>query len=305
MTELPTSLLRFGTQLEDAIRAHPDLEDDVDLAIQLPSSVSRLDSRFEDAIARTRRRRRHRKGAVAVTVTAAAATAAAVVLLAGSFGGGSPASAVEPARAALTGSDQEILHVVAVQTRSGPNGATESSRSEAWYQSSAPYDQRSLMFDAAGTLQRELGTSGGSPQYYDPRTNTLHTLAPDDPVPDAKGPDTEVSGLPLVERMRAFLRSGDAHEDGHVTVDGRDAIRIVADGITMVVDAATYRPIEWRTDITGTGGRFDSETTRITTYEWLPATPANLALVSVGAQHPDAPVAADVTISGVDGPKGS
>src|SRR5207249_537810 len=50
------------------------------------------------------------------------------------------------------------------------------------------------------------------------------------------------------EKILGLLQSGTLHEDGHVTVDGRDAIRIVSgDGrVLLTVDAGTYQPIDWR-----------------------------------------------------------
>ena len=73
--------------------------------------------------------------------------------------------------------------------------------------------------------------------------------------------------------------------DGHVTIDGRDAIRIVAADTVLIVDARTSQPIEWR----NVGENPHAViTTRIETYEHLPATKDNRALLSVRAQHPDA-----------------
>lgn len=87
-----------------------------------------------------------------------------------------------------------------------------------------------------------------------------------------------------------LLESGSARVDGHELVGGRDAIRIVSgDGqMTYLVDASTYDPIEWRK---GAGA-----TIRFLLYEELPATPANLALVSVAAQHPTATVSGSIDL---------
>jgi hypothetical protein len=115
----------------------------------------------------------------------------------------------------------------------------------------------------------------------------------------------EFTGRGLLERMRAFLQSGDAQEDGRVSIDGRDAIRIVTEDLTLVVDANSHEPIEWTTTLTETAGRYETSTTRIETYEWLPPTAANLALVDLDTQHPTAATVPSATISGVAGPKGS
>jgi hypothetical protein len=77
------------------------------------------------------------------------------------------------------------------------------------------------------------------------------------------------------------------HEDGRVTVEGRAAIRLVSDDgtVTLLVDADTYEPIEWRVSEEGR-----SAVTSFPTYERLPATEANAALLSLRARHADATV---------------
>ena len=75
------------------------------------------------------------------------------------------------------------------------------------------------------------------------------------------------------------MRFGNAEEgatpEALEELDGRDAIRIVApaSASVLVVDAATYEPIEWRT----TSDEGTLEMTRFLVYEQLPATPANEA----------------------------
>lgn len=85
----------------------------------------------------------------------------------------------------------------------------------------------------------------------------------------------------------ALLRSGRVRVTGHVTVDGRDAIRLESlDGKKVyVVDAATYDPIEWTT--TGDGG---GVTLRFPVYEQLPVDAESLKLLDLQDQHPDAQV---------------
>jgi hypothetical protein len=104
----------------------------------------------------------------------------------------------------------------------------------------------------------------------------------------------ETSGSALPEEFRsdilALLDSGQVQVVGHVTVDGRDAIRLESlDGKEIyVVDAATYAPVEWTT--TGDGG---SVTLRFGAYEELPADSESMALLDLEAQHPDAKVVRD------------
>ena len=69
--------------------------------------------------------------------------------------------------------------------------------------------------------------------------------------------------------------------------------------MTLLVDAETHEPLEW-TIVSDDGTRV---TSRFETYELLPATPANLALLSLRAQRPDAPVQATLRIEGVGGRK--
>jgi outer membrane lipoprotein-sorting protein len=85
----------------------------------------------------------------------------------------------------------------------------------------------------------------------------------------------------------AALKSGGLQVVGHVTADGRDAIKLQSlDGKqTYLVDAATYDPIEWTT--TGNGG---GVTYRFSVYEELPADSESMQLLSLQDQHPSAQV---------------
>jgi outer membrane lipoprotein-sorting protein len=247
----------------------------------LPPSLVRFEFQLEEAI-RIERRRRPRR--VAVRVTAVAAAAALGVAVANGLPGSneSPASAITRAEEVLTPSDDVILHVVTATTQTAPDGSIEELRTESWQRTTPPYDQR-LVTDGRG---RELSTVGGSPEVYNPLTNTIVTLAPGEEVPDRGAPqyvDERVS-----DRMLDLLNSGEAHEDGRTTFDGRDAIRIASnDGrATLLVDAATFEPLEWST-VSDDGVR---ETTHFERYETLPVTDENLALLSVRAQHPDASI---------------
>jgi hypothetical protein len=89
----------------------------------------------------------------------------------------------------------------------------------------------------------------------------------------------------------ALLQSGKVQVVGHVTVDGRDAIKLQSpDGKHVyLVDAQTYDPIEWTTKGT-TGG----VTMRFPVYEKLPVDDQSKALLSLQAQHPGARVVRDV-----------
>ena len=90
----------------------------------------------------------------------------------------------------------------------------------------------------------------------------------------------------------ALLDSGRVRVTGHVTVDGRDAVRLESlDGKKVyVVDASTYAPIEWTT--TGDGG---GVTLRFGVYEELPVDSDSMRLLDLEAQHPGAQVVRDVS----------
>lgn len=110
-----------------------------------------------------------------------------------------------------------------------------------------------------------------------------------------------------VAALVAAIAEGRAHDEGETQLDGRPVHRIrmdpdprsecpfascPRDPAYAYVDSATFRPIEIR----GHGGFFPPggdpiwfrAVVRYLTYEYLPRTPANLALADLRAQHPDA-----------------
>ena len=142
-----------------------------------------------------------------------------------------------------------------------------------------------------------------------PSDNTLHVLPPQTKLPAPGG--SPGTGDRLLDDIREYLASGEARTDGTITVNGREALRIVfagSDGASTspaalrahaiarvyLVGAQTYEPIELR-DV---GDDATVVTSRFVTYESLPATAANLALLSLRKQHPGATVVQDVTVEG-------
>jgi hypothetical protein len=252
-----------------------------------------------------------RRFALRVAAVAGAAAAIALGALEALPGGGEPssASAIERAKAALGNADGRILHVVARTTLTGPDGATlRTERTETWELTSPPYDTRQVHFSQG--VRREIAFADGRPEIYDPRRNTISSLPPAIDLPE-RGRDSKARRSRPVdpidagaERLRDgmldLLRSGGAREDGRVTVGDRQAIRIVdpAQGVTLLVDARSYEPIEWSSPVTGIGTTPDRalQTTRFETYERLPATESNLALLDLSAQHPGAKVIRGITI---------
>ena len=270
----------------------------------LPSSLVRFEQELDSAIRRDRKRQRQRLVLRSgVTVTAAAAVALGVL---GAIPRTGP-SVVDRAAAALRGADGTILHTVLIGTLTRSDGQATAVRIETWQSSSPPYDQR--LIRVAGERRLELGTVNGIAQLYDPQTNTIYTSSPQlkadqpagKPAPakqkalDAKagssgkqaGKPVDVGGDRYRAKILGLLESGSVHEGGRVTVDGRAAIRLVSDdgNVTLLVDAGTYEPIEWRVSEDG-----QAAVTRFPTYEHVPITDANAALLSLRDQHPDATV---------------
>jgi hypothetical protein len=261
----------------------------------LPPSLVHFERQLEHAI--DDRRSRRRRG-LALRATAAAAAAAAIALgvlsaLPGNDGlPGPEPSAAARAAAVLSPSDGAILHTVVLTTLKHLDGSVDRGRTETWQQTSPPYDKREKS-------ERELASADGAVQYYNPRTNTIHTTAPN--VAPERAPRPGTGGGDLREDMLGLLRSSDAREEGRITVEGRPAIRIVSTEWkeTLVIDAVTAEPIEYR--ITSDEGV--RVTNRFQTYELLADTDANRRLVSLRAQHPDATVIRDVTVEGIGGTK--
>ena len=112
----------------------------------------------------------------------------------------------------------------------------------------------------------------------------------------ARETQREFSGGVLPEEFRAeilaLLNSGRVVVTGHLTIDGRDAIRLESlDGKKIyIVDASTYAPIEWTT--TGDGG---GVTLRFGVYEELPVDSESMKFLSLEDQHPNAQVVRGAT----------
>jgi hypothetical protein len=266
----------------------------------LPSSLVRFEHQLETAI-RHDRRRQNRRVVLRSAISLAAVAAVALGVL-GTVPRTGP-SVVERAAAALRSTDGTILHTVLVGALTGPDGPIDL-RIETWQASSPPHDQLQLI-TAAGR-QFEVALADGLGQLYDPQTNTVYTgssqLKDAQPVDKARGTKWKTGGAEAGDagqdkgtivaaddsyraKILGLLESGKVHEDGRVAVDGRDAIRLVSDdgNVTLLVDADSYEPIEWRVSENGA-----TAVTSFPTYERLPAGEANAALLSLTARHPDA-----------------
>ena len=220
-------------------------------------------------------RLRRRALALAVPAGAVAATAATVLLSAGGAAGPALADAaiIRHVRAELTGRPGSILHEAATVTlRDG-----SSSPFELWEQTGGTGVYRVIKGG------HEVSLSATQNEIYDPSTHTV-TVSPLPPAIHAR--EVAHSGDPAVE-LKQMVNSGQATATP-TTYDGIPAfeLRVHASGDpnlngTAYVARSDYRPLE-----------IDSSKGRIvfSTYEYLPATPANDALLAVTTAHPGATV---------------
>ena len=218
--------------------------------------------------------------ALGVPTVAAAATAATVLLTAG---GGGPAPLAGPAlasaaiirhvRAELTAPPGSILHEAATVTL--PDGS--STQFELWAQTGDTGVYRVKKFGGEGSQ------SATQNENYDPSTNTV-TVSPLPPAVHAY--EVARSGDLAVE-LKQMVDSGQATAT-KTTFDGIAAYELrvnasygnVPSG-TAYVAQSDYRPLE--IDSSKGKGVFS-------VYEYLPATPANDALLAVTTAHPGATV---------------
>ena len=309
MTDLPPTLDRFGTELENAVGR--DLRG-------------------------RRKRRRAFRGAAALAVAAAAALGILSVLP-----NGGP-SVVQRAAAALQSSDS-ILHYRLNAEQQNGDGTSASWSSETWQLLVPPYTRRQIEVDADAP-RAESVSSGDTNELYDASRDTIY-IATSAQLRAARMPKIEIVSKSKLEKLTgsskvsavyfvsknetqhpkvlateqgakrlrkelahpqgqssgelpaefrseilALLKSGKVRVVGHVTVDGRDAIKLESlDGKkTYIVDAATYDPIEWTS--TGDGG---GVTLRFPVYEELPVDTQSMQLLSLQEQHPSAQVFLD------------
>jgi hypothetical protein len=209
--------------------------------------------------------------ALAVPASAAAATAAAVLLSAGGAAGPELANAaiIRHVRAELTAPPGSILHEAATVTL--PDGS--SAPFELWVQTGGTGVYR-VIKDG-----QEVSQSATQNEVYDPSTRTV-TVSPLPPAIHAR--EVARSGDPA-STLKQMVNSGQATAT-RTTFRGTPAfeLRVRASGDQFpngnaYVARSDYRPLE----IDSTDGRIV-----FSTYEYLPATPANDALLAVTTAHP-------------------
>jgi len=222
-------------------------------------------------------RLRRRATGLGLAVAGAVAAAIAVVALVGSTGSGGPAAAdaaiIHHIRAELTAPAGSILHEAATVTPAGGSPM----QFELWAQTGRPYVYRVIKYG------QEFSRSATQQEIYDPSTHTV-TVSPAPPLSHAY----EVAHpADLASKLKEMVNSGQATATA-TTFDGIPAyeLRVNASGDqllngTAYVARSDYRPLE----LDSTKGRVV-----FSTYEYLPATPANEALLAVTTAHPGATV---------------
>jgi hypothetical protein len=223
-------------------------------------------------------RLRRRATGLGLAVAGAAAAAIALVALVGSTGSGGPAAAdaaiIHHVRAKLTAPAGSILHEVATVT---PRGGSPM-LFELWVQTGGTYVYRVIKYG------QEFSRSATQQEIYDRSTHTV-TVSPAPPPSHAY----EVAHpADLASRLKEMVNSGQATATA-TTFDGIPAYEIQVNGssdqqlsnATAYVAQSDYRLLE-----------MDSSLGRavFSAYEYLPATPANDALLAVTTAHPGATV---------------
>jgi hypothetical protein len=207
---------------------------------ELPAGLDLFRDQLRDAAVRDLARRPRRR-AIRTVIPAAGLAAAAVVVF---TTGGAPAPSADAAImrhviGALTAPPATILHERAIVTV-----GSASSPYELWIESNPPHAYRVIKWGHEGT-----GTGG-------------------------------MTTDPAAE-LRALVASGHAHVDTTTTLGGVPAYRLSVSGATdrflngtAYVAQSNYYPLE-----IDTAGRGEPERIAVQTYEYLPASAANLALV--------------------------
>ena len=251
--------------------------------VDLPRALERYRRQLEIAVADDLARRRRLRLRLGLAIAALALIVVVVNVLPGGrshrpLPSVEPASAVERAAAALQSDRRTILHVRMLGRQYDETRPDIRWENESWV--------------GAGAY-RMVETPPAGPVAETEQANGFDRIWDGERVLEMPAPDDEMSTSPE-DKFRAealeYLRGGHARVTGQVRRDGRQALRIAADrgGQVFIVDAHDYTPIEFRTR--GTGG---GTVLRFVTYERLPVNDETRRLLSISAQHGDAPVVRD------------
>jgi hypothetical protein len=226
------------------------------------------------------RRRRRRS----LTVAAAAAAALVVGVVTAQLVGTASDTPLMGRIAAAT--DEAIagsvVHWVDEQTLPGETGP---SRVTEFWTDETSDATRILDRDAHGNPLVDVGPLTGptveSPSHSGQRT-VDYCMQQYVEHRDTGGASTDIEAGGI-RQLRDAVAAGELVEDGTEMVDGRELIRVIrpdveagADIVIMLVDPDTYLPVRARGTIRhgGTGETFSQS------YEFLPRTPENLALIN-------------------------
>ena len=220
---------------------------------------------------------------------------------------------LEQAHAALTPPAETILHQKweLTTTSTDPTCTVTHGPNEIWIDQTPPHRYRALlnMPDPADADPRALACASGTPlelggtfdtgetlRFVPPNTLTLNPLQVLFPL----------DGLDSARELREAISEGRAHDEGETQLDGRTVKRIRIDARPdcpvpdcsrepsyAYVDPDTFAPVRSESPhggINPPGGPFVRlhVVMRTLTFEYLPRTPANLALTDIQAQHPNA-----------------
>jgi hypothetical protein len=249
-----------------------------DIPDTLETYRSQLHAAIERDLARGTRTGRLKRRALALSVPATAAAAAAVLLTAGGASGPSSASAaiIRHVRAELTAPPGQILHESATVTL--PDGS--SMPFELWVRTGGTGVYR-VIKDG-----QEVSLSDTKNEIYDASTHTV-TVSP---LPPAIH-QLEVSkgGDPAAE-LKRMVESGQATATP-TTYNGTPAYKLSVNSSsdtllngTAYVARSDYQPLELDS------ASHPGAKVVFSAYEYLPATPANDALLAVTSAHPGATV---------------
>ncbi len=260
---------------------------------ELPAGLRLYRNQLREAVARDlgRGKIQGRTLRLAVPATAVTAAVAAAVVV---FTGGSQVSAADAAilrgvATALAPHPGTILHEQALVTIAGQ----APSHYELWEQADSPYAYRVIKFG------QEASWNGSSYANYDQSSNTI-SQQPGGSSGSRNSPDDAAADL------RALVESGQATIDSETSFDGVAAYRLTVNGAsphylngTVFVRRSDYRPLEIQTAAqAGPTGALVAETIEFKAYEYLPASPANLGLLSLASQHPGAQIVGQGTGDG-------
>jgi hypothetical protein len=251
-----------------------------DIPDTLDTYRNQLHAAIERDLARGTRTGRMKRRALALSVpaTAAAATAATVLLTAGGASGPSPASAaiIRHVHAELSAPPGQILHESATVTL--PDGS--SMPFELWTQTGGTGVYR-VIKDG-----HEVSLSATQNEMYDASTNKI-TVSPLPPAIHQR--EVSRGGDPAAE-LKRMVESGQAIATP-TTYNGTPAYELSVNSSsdpslngTAYVARSDYQPLE--TDSAAHPG----EKVVFSAYQYLPATPANNALLAVTSAHPGATV---------------